>query len=384
MIACLEGFPAAVLKLSPEGVVLDSNGRLDEALGLPLEGRDFASLLDDASSRAKWERHRAVADASPLELVFHGTETLDEPRRFSLGREPDDDTLWLIEHPRDPRLDEMRRQVGEVNSDLAETQRALVREKSRLAGTLAEVERLAATVQAQNRELERSNRDLDEFAHVASHDLKAPLRAIRNYAQYLDEDAGALLPEEARGYLLRLRDRADRMGTMIDGVLQYARAGRTAAPVETVDTAALAREIVSLLDVPAGARVEVLPSLPTLRTERAPLQQVLLNLTQNALRHGHAAAPHVRIGAEAAEPEPGYHEYFVADNGRGVPPQLQERIWTLFHSLDPHDGRNSGIGLALVRRLVEAQGGRAWVESTPGEGACFRFLWPNAPRPRTP
>lgn len=385
MIACLAGFPAAVLRLSPAGVVLDSNGRLDAALGRALHAEAFAALLDDASSREKWERRLRAPDEAPLELVFRSGETLEEPRLFSISRAPDDGSLWLIEHPRDPRLDDLRLQAGEVNADLAETQRALVREKARLARSLAEVERLAATVQAQNEELARSNRDLDEFAHVASHDLKAPLRAIRNYAQYLDEDAGELLPAEAREHLLRLRQRAERMGIMIDGVLQYARAGRAELPAEHVDTAELAREIVALLGPAPPARVEVLPSLPALRTPRAPLQQVLLNLTQNALKHaGREGAAHVRIGARTPESAPGYCELFVADDGPGIPPAVQERIWRLFHTLDADEGRNSGIGLALVRRLVEAQGGRAWVESAPGEGATFRFLWPLEPRPRTP
>lgn len=380
---CLRHFPGAVLRVSRAGTVLESNGHLEAALGAAgdapggasLVGRPFAEALDADSSGAKWARilaGAATADASIVwELVPRGGHTLPEPRAFSVLPDDDAASLWLVEHPRDARFDHVRAQVTEVNSELANTQRELLKERGRLARALAALE-------ARQAELERSNRALDEFAHVVSHDLKAPLRSIANYAQWIEEDAAGVLGDEAAAHLELLRAQVGRMRQLIDGILAYARAGRARSEPAAVDVAALVRDVVETLDPSPGVTVTVAGALPTLWTDPAPLRQVLQNLLDNAIAHARRDEPRVTVsGRPAGE----FHEFAVADNGSGIPPRLQERIWTLFHTAGPRDGgAGTGIGLAVVRRLVEAQGGRAWVESAEGAGAVFRFLWPVHPK----
>jgi signal transduction histidine kinase len=378
MPGCLRGYPGAVLQLSPDGTVIDSNARLEAALGRHLVGRRFAEALDHDSCGAKWERLLACApsttEAVVAELVLVGEDTLAEPREFSVMWEARPPAVWLVEHPRDPRLDRLREQVVDVNSELANAQRALLKERSRLAHALGELETRNEALVATTRELERSNRALDEFAHAVSHDLKAPLRSIGNSAQWLADDLGEALGVEPREHMERLKRQVRRMRTMIDGILDYARAGRETHAPETVELGALVRELEQLLDPPPGVTIEVEGEAPTIRTARAPLAQVLQNLVDNAVKH---AGPTARVRVSARR-DGAWVEVAVSDDGPGIPARLQERIWRLFSTLGAGaDGH--GVGLAVVRRLVEAQGGRIWIASGEGRGATFRFLWPAEP-----
>jgi signal transduction histidine kinase len=379
-------FPGAVLVLSRAGVIEESNGALERELQRPLVGQRFAEIVDLESSASKLERalervRESTEGAVACELVLQSRPSLGEPRGFHLLWDERGSRYWVIEREADPRLDRLREQVTGVNSELANAQRALVKERSRLARALEALEaqfqetaRLARTVEERNRELARSNEALDDFAHVVSHDLKAPLRSISIHAEWLAEESGEELPPEARGHLSRIRDRVDRMRELIDGALQYARAGRERSRPELVDAGKLVERVLELLGPPSSVRLQIGPDLPVLRTSRVPLQQVFLNLLSNAVKHADRDDPVVRV---AAHEEGGYHVFTVADNGSGIPAEHRDRIWGLFQTLQPEerDG-GTGIGLAVVKRIVEAHGGRVWVESEVGAGTRFRFSWP--------
>jgi PAS domain S-box-containing protein len=238
-----------------------------------------------------------------------------------------------------------------------------------------EVEAKADELARLARALEASNQELDQFAYVASHDLKAPLRGISNLSSWIEDDLGGAATPEVRGHLALLRSRVVRMEGLIDGILQYSRAGRMRERVERVDTGALAREVVDLLAPPPGAVVAVAPDMPVLATERLPLQQVLMNLVGNALKYGGAEQARVEVSAQPAGD--GGWEFAVRDHGPGIAPEYHERIFTIFQTLESRDRvESTGIGLSIVKKLVESRGGRVWVESAPGEGAVFRFHWP--------
>jgi signal transduction histidine kinase len=319
-----------------------------------------------------------MPDGDVAELVLAGRETLGEPRAFSVLWDGEARAVWLVEHPRDERLDLLREQVIDVNSELANAQRDLLKERSRLARALTDLETRNAELEATTHQLAQSNHALDEFAHAISHDLKAPLRTIGNYARWIAEDAGGALGEEPRAHLDALRGQVGRMRAMIDGVLAYARAGREASTPEPVDLGALLEEIVALLHPPATVRIVADGPLPTLHTPRVPLQQVLQNLIDNAVKHARRDDARVTVRACSEGDDADWCEIAVADDGPGIPDHARDRIWGLFHSLEPTDGADrTGIGLAVVRRLVEGHGGRIWVESPNDDGgATFQFLWP--------
>jgi PAS domain S-box-containing protein len=244
-----------------------------------------------------------------------------------------------------------------------------------------EAERAAAELAELAGALERSNRELDQFAYVASHDLKAPLRGIANLSQWIEDDLADRITDEGRGHLELLRGRVRRMEALIEGILTYSRAGRARAAPDTVDTGALVSEIVDLLAPPPEMEIRVGAELPVLVTERLPLHQVLLNLVGNAVKYTRVERPRVEVSARRLEG--GAWEFTVADNGVGIAPEYHDRIFGIFQTLHARDDvEGTGIGLSLVKKVVETRGGRVWVESREGEGATFRFTWPPEARIR--
>ncbi len=232
---------------------------------------------------------------------------------------------------------------------------------------------LGARVAERTAELARSNDELDQFAYVASHDLKAPLRAIDNLAAWIAEDAGAVLPEESKRHLDLLQGRVRRMEHLLSDLLAYSRAGREEGAAEEVDAAALIREVVELLGSPPGMEV-VVEALPRLVTYRAPLEMVFRNLIGNALKHHDR--PKGRIVVRAREADD-FVTFTVSDDGPGIPARYHERVFGLFQTLRPRDEvEGSGMGLAVVKKAVESRGGTIRVDSAEGQGTTFTFTWP--------
>ncbi len=234
---------------------------------------------------------------------------------------------------------------------------------------------MMAQIEQRQIELERSNRDLNQFAHIASHDLKAPLRAIASLSAWLDEDHGAELSTEGRQKLSSIRDRVSRMDELIQGILQYARVGRGGSRRRPVDVGGLLRDVIDLIDVPEGCVIEIKEPMPSVVSQRLGLEQIFANLITNALRHHNAPSQaHVTISAERLAT--GF-AFTVADDGPGIGAQDQGKIFHMFLTLEDSTG-GTGIGLSLVKKLVEDEGGKIQVVSIPGEGSVFRFSWPQS------
>lgn len=224
------------------------------------------------------------------------------------------------------------------------------------------------------RELARSNTDLEEFAYAASHDLRAPLRAIANLSEWIEEDLGDDLPDSSQHNLTLLRNRVHRMQQLIDDLLTYSRVTRTTGQAESINLSLLIDDIVLLINPPQRFTIEYSDDLPTIDAPRAPLEQVLMNLVANAVKHHDRAAGHVRIDVTRRGRE---YEFAVADDGPGIDPEHYERIFKMFATLQSRDQREgSGMGLALVKKLVERLGGRIWVTENQPRGCVFHFTWP--------
>jgi light-regulated signal transduction histidine kinase (bacteriophytochrome) len=269
-------------------------------------------------------------------------------------------------------LKELEEARDRALADLERVTHLLSSERTTLEEQTRELRRAAIALQ-------RSNQELDQFAYVASHDLKAPLRGIANLAQWLGEDLDGRLDEQNAEYLDLLQRRVLRMEGLIDGILQYSRAGRRRDEPETIDVGRLLDEVLDLLAPPEHLRVEVQGYMPTVVSERAPLQQVFLNLISNAIKHAESEKP--RITVSVTDEGGSWYEFSVSDNGPGIAPDYHERIFNIFQTLKPKDEvESTGIGLAVVKRIVERQGGQVWVESDGQRGATFRFLWPESPK----
>ncbi len=251
--------------------------------------------------------------------------------------------------------------LARINKELSDAQQAL-----RLA--LGERESALSNLAA-------SNRDLDQFAYVAAHDLKAPLRGIANLANWIEEDLGAAVTNTAREHLSLLRSRATRLEALINGILEYARAGRRQGGVEQVDLHSLVTEILELIAPPPERfAVRIEERLPTLSAPRIPLERIWTNLLSNAVKYGPPVGAIVTVSVRE---DGAFWQFTVADNGLGLAEKNHRRIFALFQRVETSEGtEGTGIGLAVVKRLVEGFGGKVWVESEPGNGSRFHFTWP--------
>jgi signal transduction histidine kinase len=255
----------------------------------------------------------------------------------------------------------------------------LTASRAELEAEIARREALEADLIERNAHLVRVNAELDKFAYIASHDLRAPLRAIHNIAAWIEEDARDRLPEDAARLFALMRSRVARLDALLDALLAYTRIGRVAPPVEAVELRTLVAEAAGLCD-PAGAFAIAYdgPDV-TLVTQRGALELVLRHLIGNAVKHHDRARGRVTVRA-AVEGE--RCRIRVVDDGPGVPDALKERIFELFQTLRPRDEvEGAGMGLALARKTARLFGSEVTVESpvADGRGAAFGVDWPVGP-----
>ncbi|MFQ6332241.1 sensor histidine kinase [Methylophilus sp. 3sh_L] len=224
-------------------------------------------------------------------------------------------------------------------------------------------------------ELERSNKELATFAYVASHDLKSPLRGIFQISHWIEEDLNQGKLEAIDGHMSLLRGRLRRMERLLDDLLAYSRAGRLEGSVSQVDLGKLAQSIFEMQAPPEGFSLQVAGDLPVFYTLATPLEQVLRNLFSNAIKHHDQAQGQIQLQWQQANQH--FYEFCVTDDGPGISPEYQERVYIMFQTLRPRDEvEGSGMGLALVKKIVEAYGGYTRITSDGKRGCAITFTWP--------
>ncbi|HEY3966386.1 MAG TPA: PAS domain S-box protein [Planctomycetaceae bacterium] len=245
----------------------------------------------------------------------------------------------------------------------------------------------AAEIQQRNAELLRSNQELDDFAYIASHDLKEPLRGIHNYSSFLLEDYGARLDEPGRAMLETLKRLTQRMDSLLDSLRDSSRVGRLTFAIEETNLNNLLAEVFDSLRISLqehGVEIRVPRPLPTLRCDRVRIGEVLHNLVTNAMKYNDKPQKWIEIGqslvpnsetASAAESSDSHVVLYVRDNGIGIREKHFNSIFRIFKRLHGRDqfGGGTGVGLTIVKKIVERHGGHVWVESTVGEGTSIYF-----------
>ena len=229
-------------------------------------------------------------------------------------------------------------------------------------------------------DLENKNEELERFTYTVSHDLKAPLITIRGFLGYLEEDIQSADQKRVKNDVDRIKNATDKMQNLLDDLLELSRIGRITNPPVIVPFETIAQDAVNLVtgQIEAqGVQVEIAPDLPTVYGDQTRLTQALQNLVDNAVKFmGDQPNPRVEIGQQGRD---SYENpiFFIRDNGIGIPPEHQEHIFTLFNKLST-ETEGTGIGLALVKRIIESHGGKIWVESEgTGKGSTFYFTIPN-------
>lgn len=248
----------------------------------------------------------------------------------------------------------------------------LLKESESLANSLRARE---SQLEANTLELTKSNDQLDNFAYIASHDLRSPLRAIDNLADWIIEDCEEILPEVSKGHLAKLKLRISRMEALLSDLLKYSKVGKVNQDAELVDVQELLKEVILMADHPENFEFDTPTKPMQLDTLALPLKQVLLNLVTNAVKYndkeiGKVSVSYISTGKD-------FVEFFITDNGPGIDSEFHKKIFQMFQTLNPRDVyEGSGMGLAFVKKIVEDIGGNIKVVSELGEGATFSFTWP--------
>ncbi len=241
-----------------------------------------------------------------------------------------------------------------------------------------ELEELNERLEFAVEELTRANKELQDFAHIAAHDLKTPLRAITTLAEWISVDYAEKLDDQGKEHVRLLVTKAKQMAALIDDILRYCRLGRETAGKSgnsaRLDLNAIVSAVVTEIAPPENIRVSVESGLPTVTCPKTHIIQIFQNLVGNAVKYMDKPDGWITVGCVEQD---AFWRFSIADNGPGIERRYFEKIFEMFQTLAPREGvESNGIGLSIVKKLVELNGGRVWVESTPGQGSTFFFTLP--------
>ncbi len=368
----------------PSGVVLDCNTTLARTLGLPREqiiGRrigEFLALESVASANRaladfaqtgnlrNLEQQFLRPDAGPLDVILNASAVRDAHDHIVYAR-----AVWRDASERKAAEDRIRQYTQELETSQKEIERQ--------AASLAQQ---AAELKNRNLELARSNKELDDFAHIASHDLKEPLQSLLFNCRFLAEDFASRLGDDGHARLASLVKQADRMAELVDSLLQFSRFSRLELTLQDVDLSAVVADVIASLELQiAAARAQiVIPQrLPVVRCDPA-VSALFRNLIANALKYNDKSVPRIEIAtldptSESSGDAETARVFYVRDNGIGIAPRDHEKVFEIFRRLHGPEkfGGGTGAGLTITRKIVERHGGKIWIESQVGEGTTFYF-----------
>jgi two-component system sensor kinase FixL len=236
------------------------------------------------------------------------------------------------------------------------------------------LEKLNKDLESNIRELSRANKELEEFAYIAAHDLKTPLRGIGTLADWLVMDYTDKFDEEGKEQVKLINTRAKQMSVLIDRIQQYSKLGQSGQIKQRVDLNEVLSEVISIIAPPENIEVIVEDKLPVIVCERTHIVQIFQNLLSNAVKYMDKPKGQIKVGYNEDD---NFWKFSIADNGPGIQQKYFEKIFKIFQTLSPHKGiESTGIGLSIVKKLVELNNGGVWVESEVGRGSTFFFTLP--------
>jgi len=317
--------------------------------------------------------------SSPILSLAEVAKAVSEKKDYSTRalKQSDDEVGLLID-----AFNEMLEQIQYRDFELVQAKEQLeVRVEQRTAELTTTNEQLTTEVAEHEKsekrkaelldELEKTNKELKDFAYIVSHDLKAPLRGIKTLANWISTDYADKLDEDGKEQIALISSRVDRMHNLIDGILQYSRIGHVKEKMFQVNLNELVPDIIDMLAPPESITITVEDELPVIECEKTRISQVFQNLISNAIKYMDKPQGQIRTGCME---ENGFWTFSITDNGPGIEEKYFEKIFQMFQTLSPRDEfESTGVGLTLVKKIVEMYGGRIWVESKVGEGSTFFF-----------
>ena len=278
-------------------------------------------------------------------------------------------------------IDKINKMHDELEMRVKNRTRQLAETNTQLLNEIDIRKRIEARQKDLLLQLETANEELRSFAYVVSHDLKAPLRAIGSLIHWISQDYRDLFDETGKEQIDLLVNRAERMHGFIEGILQYTRLGRVHEEKQEIDLEEFVENLSDLLDIPKHITLNKKCRLPVIHYEKIYIEQIFQNLIGNAIKYMDKEEGTVSIDCRKI---PGLWEFSIADNGPGIDPKYHEKIFQIFQTLAPRDEfESTGIGLTIVKKIIENAGGSIWITSNPGEGSTFYFTIP-ATEPEKP
>ena len=349
-----------------------------------------------AHSRDQLERAQELAKIGSWEIGIDGRVELSKQMQLILGLNeqhvhlgtfakkllPEDPSMLktLVRKSSESREDKRFEHIGVSLSSPVQLFTAIMASGSKdhvlakgISLDISRHKQIQDALKRSNEELVRINEELDRFTYIVSHDLKSPVRAMYNLAAFIEEDVGQddLNKENILPSIKLLQDRARFMEQMIEGILNYSRAGRKHYAYERVDIKGLVRSLIDGYSAEHSIELSFHGKWPEVLTEEIPIVQIFSNLIGNAVKYGDKDILKLKLFSELK----GDHILFkVEDNGPGIPKSQQEKVFGLFQTMG--EGKGTGVGLALVKRIIEERGGYIQLESDGKNGSSFRFLWP--------
>ena len=373
--AVLEQMVGGVLVAeAPSGRILLASNQAELILGQPLRTELFDGHLPSSVPVA--DRHALEHPESPLARALRNGETTTA---LAMDVSREDGTIVSVEVNAAPVKDEHDRIIAAVVTFHDVTDRNLAEDAIRSLNLQLErqnknLEARHLDLEAVNAELEAANGELNAFSYSVSHDLRAPLRAIDGFSRIVLKDDEGTLTDAQRRYLGLVRDNTQVMGSLIDDLLSFSRLGTQALQRSTVHTAELVEQVESELAAGQNGRTIEFANgeLPTVQGDPSMLRQVFVNLLGNALKYSRESE-HIRV-AVSSERRDGELVFLVRDNGVGFDMRYADKLFQVFQRLHrAEDYEGTGVGLAIVQRIITRHGGRVWAEGKPNEGATFYF-----------
>ncbi len=274
---------------------------------------------------------------------------------------------WGLAKQASMKMEQLEQMVKERTDELTKTNEQLEQE-------VTERKRAQERQTELLKQIESINRELRDFAHIVSHDLKAPLRGIKTLANWLSTDFADKLDKDGKEQMNLLSGRVDCMYQLIEGVFEYSRVGRIKEEWVQVNLSEVIPKVIDMVAPPENITITVENELPTIECEPTRIMQVFQNLLSNAVKYMDKPNGQIKVGCVQDD---NFWKFSVADNGPGIEEKHFEKIFQIFQTLSPRDDSEStGVGLTIIKKIVELYGGKIWVESTVGEGSTFFFTLP--------